>query len=81
MSYYDTLQDIVNMAKWLQGSHIPDSEIDQKINLMYLANASHALNMMVVTIAPEVWVGDPADPMRGDRPMAPGLPDKTERQS
>ncbi len=72
-NYYDSLQQIADTARAIQGLPIPNSEAKREIHLARIADALHNLGMVLIEVAPELWCGAPDDPLRGKLPMVPRL--------
>jgi hypothetical protein len=71
--YYDRLQQISDVARFLQGQPVPDDQGTLSLMDALIDNANHGLQCVAGVVCPEVWVGATDDPLRGGRPMAPGL--------
>lgn len=69
MSYWDQLEEIIDIAKKLQVAPAPESDIRVEIHKNRLRDAFHQLSMIYLDQCPEVWVGHPDDPARRGLPM------------
>lgn len=72
MTYYDMLQDIIDVAKRLQGLNISENEEQRIRQLVCIEHAQDNINQALTIMQPEVWVGDPKDNWMG-LPIAPGM--------